>query len=234
MKVGMSCPDCHGKFHQQFFVELAPKNDCTYEINCPRGHRFRADILYHEFQKLFEVAINALIDGYYREAVGSFTASYERFMELFIRIVAKAHGVDEQTINSTWKSISRQSERQLGAFALLFMLEFKVRPNLLKDKPHIELRNQVVHQGYFPTREQCMAYGEAVLLFIRGAIGRLHHSDKYRDELIRSINDQIGPPTAGVSVHYYAYPLIGTNRPPGDDTKTLEEMLEYTIKVRAL
>ena len=69
VKIRIFCPDCSRKVDTEFDVELIPQNDCRYEIDCPNGHRFLADILYHEFQKLFEVAINALADNYYREAI---------------------------------------------------------------------------------------------------------------------------------------------------------------------
>jgi hypothetical protein len=124
MNVSMVCPDCRFDETKLFTVDLIPKNVCQYEIVCPNGHRFSANILYHEFQKLFEMAINALLDNYYREAIGSFAASYERFMELFVRIVVKSNGVADDELARGWKKVARQSERQLGAFIFLFLLEF--------------------------------------------------------------------------------------------------------------
>jgi hypothetical protein len=203
----------------------------VYEIECPNGHRFEANILYHEFQKLFEVAVNALADDYYREAVSSFAASYERFMELFIRIVMKANDTTDDQLVNGWKKISRQSERQLGAFIILFILEFDTQPPVLANAD-IELRNRVIHQGYFPTKVESLKYGRAVLDSIRQAIRVLYDSKKHQVGLIGSINDQGDFSTSGPSYHYYAWPLIGTNRPPSEDTKTLDEMLEYVAQLR--
>ena len=231
MKVFLHCPSCDFAAAKLFSVELLPKNDCVYEIECPKGHRFLANILYHEFQKLFEVAVNALADDYYREAVGSFAASYERSMELFIRIVMKANGTPDDELANAWKKISRQSERQLGAFIMLFVLEFGTQPPLLANA-QIELRNHVIHQGYFPTKEECLKYGRAVLDSIRQTIRVLSDSKKHQVELIRSINDQGDFSSSGPNYHYFAWPLIGTNRPLADDTKTLDEMLEYVVAIR--
>jgi hypothetical protein len=111
MKIDVIRPQCNPGVLESFSLEVRPKNDCVYEINCPHGHRFTANVLYHEFQKLFEVAIAALVDEYFREAIGSFTASYERFMELFIRIVMRANGIDDNIIDKSRKKVSSQSER---------------------------------------------------------------------------------------------------------------------------
>lgn len=175
--------------------------------------------------------MSALADDYYREAVGSFAASYERFMELFIRIVLKANGTPDDELANGWKKISRQSERQLGAFITLFVLEFGTQPPLLANA-HIELRNNVIHQGYCPTKEECLKYGRAVLDSIRQTIKVLYDSKKHQTYLVGSINDQGDFSTGGPNYHYLAYPLIGTNRPPSDDTKTLEEMLAYVVEIR--
>jgi hypothetical protein len=231
MKVFLCCPSCTFEEADLFTVDLLPKNDCVYDIQCPNGHHFTANILYHEFQKLFEVAVNALADDYHREAVGSFAASYERFMELFIRIVMKANGTPDDELANAWKKISRQSERQLGAFVILFALEFGTQPPLLANA-EIELRNKVIHQGYFPTKEECLKYGRAVLDAIRQTIRVLSDSKEHQVELIRSINDQGDFSSSGPNYHYFAWPLIGTNRPPSDDTNTLDEMLAYTLQLR--
>jgi hypothetical protein len=231
MRVFLLCPACDPKLAEQFAVELLPKNECVYEIDCPNGHRFMANIFYHEFQKLFEVAVNSLADNYYREAVGSFAASYERFMELFIRIVMKANGTSDTELADGWKKISRQSERQLGAFILLYIIEFGGQAPVLANV-YIELRNKVIHQGYFPTREECLKYGRAVLDSTRQTIQILYDSSKHQEHLIRSINNQGTFSPSGPNYHYHPYPLIGTNRPPSDDTKSLDEMLAYVVQMR--
>ena len=82
MRTFLHCPSCDPSA-DQFAIDFVPKNDSVHEIECPNGHRFSANLIYHEFQKLCESAVNALADAYYREAVSSFAASYERFIELF-------------------------------------------------------------------------------------------------------------------------------------------------------
>jgi len=230
MEVSLSCSVCR-PFQGQFTVKVLPKNDCVYEFECPSGHQFTANILYHDFQKLFEVAVNALADDYYREAVGSFAASYERFMELSIRIIMKANGVDAENLESGWKAIARQSERQLGAFIFLFLREFSRRPQLLTDR-QVQLRNKVIHQGYFPDREECLKYGTEVLESIRSTIHALYSSDIHKDALIGSINDKGDFSPGGPRLHLLARPFILINSPPETGINTLDEMLEFVVKSR--
>jgi len=206
MEVPLSCPVCSP--HQpSFYVQVLLKNDCVYEFECPSGHFFTANILYHDFQKLFEVAVNALADDYYREAVVSFAASYERFMELSIRIIMKANGVDAENLESGWKAIARQSERQLGAYIFLFLREFNRRPQLLTDK-HVQLRNKVIHQGYFPDRDECLKYGAEVLESIRSTIHALYYSVVHKDALIAQLTTRVTFPMMDrecICMHAHSY-----------------------------
>jgi len=220
MKANLLCPYCTTSFS----VTLAWKNDSTYTVECPNGHGFESEILYHDFQKLFEIGVSTMAEGYYREALGSFTATYERFMELVIKIIMSVHRIDNNTFDATWKHVSRQSERQLGAFAFLFALEFAKPPPLLSEKL-VALRNKVIHQGYFPTRSECLCYGQAVLDFARESLVLLFQSPPHKAELIRSINNKmnLGHPTPQVVC--FPWHLIGTNRDPTADTKPLEQMV---------
>lgn len=161
--------------------------------------------------------------------MGSFAASYERFLELFIRIVMKTKGTDDDKLAKGWKKVSRQSERQLGAFIFLYLMEFGDLPPLL-GQAQIELRNKVIHQGYFPAKDECVNYSGAVLDSIRQAIRVLDSSKQHQPELHRSINDQGNFSSDGPRVHCFAYPLIPTNCPPTEDAKTLEDMLKDAMR----
>ncbi len=169
MYIDLFCPHCPQFPSNHFTFRLIPKGDCFHEVKCPQGHTFTVNILYHEFQQLFEEAIYALVDNYYREAISSFAASYERFMEFFMKIILKSKKVDSSIVEDGWKKISKQSERQLGAFIFLYISEFGQKPNTLKEK-QINLRNKVIHQGYFPAKDECILYGNDVLNFIRDGI----------------------------------------------------------------
>jgi hypothetical protein len=226
MHITISCPLCNRDGDFQFTVPLQPQNDCIYKLICPKGHEFRANILYHHFQLLFEVAINATVDGYYREAIGSFTASYERYMELFLKICSTIREIRPEDYESSWKLIAKQSERQLGAYVISYLNDFKKPPVILKDKS-VNLRNQVIHQGYFPDREETIAYGDEVLGIIRSSVSKLWNSEVHKSELIRSINDRGDFSNSGPGFTYFPYAMIGTNRDIEREAKqTVDKFLE--------
>lgn len=115
-----------------------------------------------KFELLSEYACHAVVDGYYREAVASFTAAMERFFEFYMKVILHTKGVNVEGINSAWKEMSRQSERQLGAFIMTYTLENKKAPTLVPKK-QIEFRNDVIHKGLFPSREQTIKFGQAFI-----------------------------------------------------------------------
>ena len=232
MRVNMWCPECGGD-KLGFVLELPQKNDCVYEVECPHGHQFRANILHHEFQKLFEIAVDAIVDGNYREAIGSFAASYERFIELFVRVVLKSAGTGGNEVGKGWKLVARQSERQLGAFVFVYLLQFKTAPVLLH-KDFVTLRNDVVHQGYFPDKKECSDYGSAVLDFIRANIKLLYESDEHRNELSRSINDKADRSPGGALFTHFPWSMVETNAPPGANDPTFEQLVLHAAAVKRI
>ncbi len=86
MKPRFKCPH-YIKAGNRTIVQVEPTNEGWLEARCDAGHQFETLIRYHEFQILFEIGINAIHDGCHRKAIGSFAASYQRFIEFFVRIV---------------------------------------------------------------------------------------------------------------------------------------------------
>jgi hypothetical protein len=118
-----------------------------------------------KFDLLFESGLNAIKDLYFREAVASLAAALERFYEYSIRLIIS--DLNPDLIESTWKNIANQSERQLGAFIFLYTKEFKKAPLSLSNKM-IEFRNKVIHKGYFPTKLEAIEFSQAILEIING------------------------------------------------------------------
>jgi len=232
VKLFMHCPEC-GIEAGQFVTDLIPQNDSRYNITCPRGHAFPVEILNFHFEKLFETSIYCIVNGYYREAIGAFAASYESFMRLLIDIIVSTRETDEASSQEAWKKIAKQSERQLGAYIYLYLIEFNSMPLLIPES-QTALRNKVIHQGYFPDKEQCLTYGRYILASIRDAKSKLHESDALMIATSKSLfrTGEFLPEGGGMS--YLVWPLIGLNRPPGQDEKTLDEMVEYVAGLGTL
>jgi len=87
-----------------------------YEVTCGKGHESSVILDNVKFELLFEMGLNAIIDGYPREAISSFTSALERFYEFYWRIVMNHQGISKDTIDSSWKPLSKMSERQVGAY----------------------------------------------------------------------------------------------------------------------
>lgn len=152
------------------YVEL--RDDGRYEFTCDKGHTTITVVQEQKFEVLFDLGAYAILDGYYREAIASFTSSLERFYEFFIKVCLFDDGLSKEVFDIAWKNVSQQSERQLGAFIFLYCKSFSKSPTLLHQK-QVKLRNDVVHKGKIPTREEAVAYGESVLNVIMPILKRV-------------------------------------------------------------
>lgn len=146
------------------FVEV--RDDGRYVFTCTQGHRTVTVLQQQKFELLFEMGAYAILDGYYREAVASFASSLERFYEFFVKAKLFEEQVPEDAMAEFWKQVASQSERQLGAFVCLYTLTFKRPPTMLSNS-RISFRNEVIHKGKIPTKDEALAYGQAVLDVIR-------------------------------------------------------------------
>jgi hypothetical protein len=84
------------------------------------------------------------------------TSSMERYFEFFIKVILRDSGKEFESIHKTWKTIASQSERQLGAYIMLYCQTFDDEPILLNQNKEIPFRNSVVHKGYIPTKEDAI------------------------------------------------------------------------------
>lgn len=109
---------------------------------------------------LLRSACIAFLGGHAFESVSSIAAGLERSYEFFIRVACRKKTLNPEVMSRTWKMVARQSERQFGAFCFLYALE-TCRPFNLSN--HIsEFRNRVIHQGYIPSREEVVDFGNQV------------------------------------------------------------------------
>jgi hypothetical protein len=184
----------------------------VYEITCKRGHVTKVIIGNPKFDLLFQSGIEALKDGYYREAVTSFYVSLERFYEFAIRVLLKPQieEIGNQSFNDFWKGISKQSERQLGAFYMLYLTRFNKCPTFFNhaflkntavklvdfQNDPVHFRNQIVHAGYIPTHDEARNYGEGVNLYIRSFIREL--KSEGGSNMVKLIQDDASSNGAGL------------------------------------
>ncbi len=173
---------CVSKFDQQgIHISLVEfLDDGRYEFTCPRGHETVTILQEQKFEILFDIGANAILDGYYREAISSFTSSLERFYAFVISVLLESSSSTEDQFKDCWSKVSRQSERQLGAFIFLWASQLNKAPDILSTDM-TKLRNDVIHNGKIPTKEHAIEFGNAILELIRPKM--LLIKDKFPDAI---------------------------------------------------
>ncbi len=165
MKINFPCADCQLDYKQEIRTEIDINNNGIYELNCINSHNNTYYVENDKYQILFDLGILAANDSFYRESVSSFAASLERFYEYCIMVMLISRETDISDINKTWKHVSKMSERQIGAFYILYLSTFNDVP-IVFDNKMIQFRNAVIHKGYIPTKEEVLKYANEVYSYI--------------------------------------------------------------------
>ena len=136
-----------------------------FEVECNQGHKQRFTIGLELYALLFQQATYCIMDGYYREAIGTYNAALERFFEYAIEVIAMKQ-YPQMNFEEFWKTVRNQSERQLGIFYFVWSSYFNEKPILLQNKK-VELRNNVIHKGILATKNDAMEFGEYIFDYIK-------------------------------------------------------------------
>jgi hypothetical protein len=204
------------------------RDDCSIVGTCLQGHDNVVALQTPKFEFLFECASRAFLDGYYRECVTSIAAAFERFFEFYVRVGCRKLGVDEQQLEATWKPFANQSERQRGAFGVVYLLLTKRAVDLRKydNGTWKELRNDCTHKGYLPTRAETVSYADWALKEIHGFMSELHETcaAEWGTEIVRGMNAVKRQP--GLPMGQTAYTtIINTMTPDSWGKNSFEEVL---------
>jgi hypothetical protein len=148
---------------EDIFVEMTDEG--IYQFTCYKGHDSFTVIQQEKFELLFDLGAMALLDGYSREAVSSLTAALENFCSFYIRVITSKFDVNAKELANTWCLVSPQSERQLGAFYFLYLINNKKAPPTIPNSA-IKFRNDVIHKGYIATTNEVIKYGQILLEYI--------------------------------------------------------------------
>ena len=185
MKLKLSCIQCH--FHnideiENYNIILELRDDNLYTFKCENGHESTIYFGAHKFELLFEMGVYSYLDGYYREAITNFAAAIERFHEFSIELFTSIFYQNDNDYSDVWKQVSNQSERQLGAYTLLYYVVFK-KPPIPQDRKWVEFRNNIIHKGKFPTQEETFNFANATFKYIKEKLVELkmNHGDRFKD-----------------------------------------------------
>ena len=227
MRVSLLCAACvqAKRSPHDCTVQVTPNETGVYEITCGAGHHSLVALAAARYEQLFETGLSAITDQYFREAVSSFSAALERFYEFCTRVLATSAGVTVEDFNAAWKHLSRQSERQLGAFLAAHLMLEKSSPRVLATKA-TEFRNEVIHKGRFPTQTEALNFGDNVLSVIRPTLKLLHsrHEVALFAQWEQSLHDVLRSPQLQgkiVNRHFPAMTLrnIELDETEGRDTR---------------
>jgi hypothetical protein len=160
MKIQLRCPECGPAATPVVVGFAAFQEDGQCDVECESGHRVLTALQNHKFELLIDSAALALRDGYYREAVATFAASLESFWGFYVRVVARNDGASNEVIARLQRDI-RLSERRLGAMCLAHV-RLTGQPYKVDGQGWQTFRNDVVHNGLFPSRDTAASYGAHV------------------------------------------------------------------------
>lgn len=188
MKMMTTCMQCFKQKGEPSTVgiEVEYTNDERLIGRCPEEHENTIAVQNFDCEILFDMGGMALLDGFTREAVTAFAAALERAYELYIRVIfereqeppkwdAELDGelfdldrfrTIDKVFDPLWKQhLGNLSERQVGAFAVLFALHERAEP-LLLSSDWVGFRNKCTHRGVIPGRAKTVEYGREVMRII--------------------------------------------------------------------
>jgi hypothetical protein len=134
-------------------------------VTCPKGHVGIVTFDSRRHQVLMESAACAFLDGYTNEVVAVMATALERAYEFYLRVSCKAKSIASATFEAAWKPMASQSERQFGAFQILYLLDHGVAFCLDPKIP--DIRNKVVHKGRIAREQEALEFAEQVYTHIR-------------------------------------------------------------------
>ena len=138
------------------------------------------------------------------------------------------NGIGQTEFRNSWKLVSNQSERQLGAFLFLYLNENRKTANYLSN-PVVSFRNNVIHKGYIPTYREACDYGEDVLCFVRPILDdvKTHHENLKMELIKRRMNRVKSKIDKSRSLNAtMAFPtIVSTVTVPRTKTKSCEDLI---------
>jgi hypothetical protein len=171
MRIASECAFCALNERRRIPLDVELNNNFFMNFTCDKGHENTTFLVTERFSVLFDLGMFALEDGYSREAVANFAASIERMHEFYIRFACKKHSIKDDIVRATWKLVASQSERQLGTFCFLYLLETGRTP---ADLPVVEFRNKVIHKGYIPSHAESLDYGRSVHEYMVAIVAQMN------------------------------------------------------------
>lgn len=186
MRVPLTCMECICRGCPAGIKYAALRDDSTYEVQCEQGHSSVVVTQAPKFENLYEIGLHALYDGYADAAITRFSVSLERFYDFCVQywLYDKGYIKKSESYDAYWKQVAVSSERQNGAFTLLYSMEREKNETLPQLSGKItKLRNDVIHKGTIPTKYKARDFAEEIFNFITPILRTMKNHNLYYSQL---------------------------------------------------
>ena len=188
MKLLVPCTKC------VFDGKISPTNPPTFylvdyenkicEFECDNKHKNRIFVQNESFELLYDSAIIAYCDGYNRECVLNIASALECFYEYAIGLIIYSKSGDYTDVTKFLKNIKKRSECREGAFYGICKATFN--ENLIIEEKMKNFRNDVIHNGKFPSKDDTIKYAECAFDLITSFFKLV--KDNINEELFKEYN----------------------------------------------
>lgn len=147
------------------FYKVLAQTDKPIVFECLNGHKNLVYFQINRAEALLEQGLESFINHNYRDSIANFSSGLERLYELTIFVILRESGLSEELICLCRQFLKRRSERELGAFVVLYACRFGHSPlgNQKDFESRVRVRNDLVHNGDLPGKEKARKFGEFAL-----------------------------------------------------------------------
>lgn len=162
-------------------VHIPISEGFSYQYTCSKGHDITMILRNFKFEIIFDSGLNALFDGYLREAMTSFYAALEYFVNELSLYFMYLNNIDVHSEQyKKFKPSIRTSERKFGLFYGLYYIIISEPAPALPNKIS-EDRNNVIHGSKYPTYEEAVKFGNDIKNYIVSILEKVEVKYSYID-----------------------------------------------------
>jgi len=236
LKLILTCKKClKSGFNKPQWTYVEPINEEVYEVICDKLHKTKVILAEQKFEILFDSAAMALVDGYYHDAVITFSLSLEKFYLFFIELILSHNQIKYSEYQNIWKQVENNSERLLGAFNFLYLLEFKKEPPQVAPE-YREFKENVINNRYRPKYDELLDFGEYLFKYMMDFLDfiSLQYSESLKQFIINRMI-RLTEKSKKIKKKITPLPVATIIHPPTDDKafnyksfrQALEEFKKY-------
>ncbi len=167
MQIPLICPTCLKDEGRGVVYAPAQVNEAgLFQANCEHGHTIKAVSERPNHEWLITAAAYAIGDGYHREAVLNFAAALESAFDFYVEASLLQANLEMEAVRELLRQ-NRQDQRRAGMVSVCYLRDTGKQFPYLQRK-WIEFRNDIVHNGRWPTRETGLEYAAYICESVLG------------------------------------------------------------------